>query len=194
MKIFSHCAWYILHFFFISVYGPSVMPTFAVETVVFMPFTYFIALYSGWNNFCLHLVLPNSNYDSYHFKSIYKHFSIFFTSCITLLLFQYNIPIDIFLPLRYPAEAPKIFVRPTASMCKIASVMNQIFMILWFLFILLLYLFISFLLFFMIPSFYSYDFPLLQSWLSWSNHSSFFLFSIMNPFPLLQICSSPKPY
>jgi ESCRT-I complex subunit TSG101 len=27
----------------------------------------------------------------------------------------YNIPVEIFLPERYPLEAPKVFVRPTAS-------------------------------------------------------------------------------
>ena len=31
------------------------------------------------------------------------------------LHFQYNIPIDIFLPILYPTDSPRIFVRPTAS-------------------------------------------------------------------------------
>eukprot|EP01031_Cornospumella_fuschlensis_P033004 gene33004-39921_t len=30
---------------------------------------------------------------------------------------QYNIPIEIFLPIAYPQECPKLFVRPTPSMC-----------------------------------------------------------------------------
>ena len=34
---------------------------------------------------------------------------------ILFIFLQYNIPVEFFPPLKYPVEAPKIFIRPTAS-------------------------------------------------------------------------------
>ena len=138
------------------------MSSFAVETVVFIPFTYFI-ISTLYISFFLIPIMVSTIFilliSTLLFSLLLALLSYYFS---TIFLLTFFCLWDIQQKLRRYSYDPQQ-VRATSLICFIPSVMNQIFMILWFLFILLLYLFIRSI------SFLFYDSFILLWWFSFAS-------------------------